>query len=84
MAAQAQRAASGAAIIRQNAANANMMRGRGRPQTVTKSSPSGGTVLRNNMGPVRQQVPGGGMQMLNNFQLGSAGQYVQVRGALGV
>lgn len=76
MAAQAQRAASGAALQRQNAANAAMMRGRGRPQTITKPSATG-TVLRNNQQPLRPQIPG--MVLPNNFQLGAAGQYIQVR-----
>lgn len=76
MAAQAQRAASGAALQRQNAVNAAMMRGRGRPQTITKPSPTG-TVLRTNQQPLRPQIPG--MVLPNNFQLGAAGQYIQVR-----
>lgn len=79
MAAQAQRAASGAANIiqRQNtaAATAAMMRGRGRPQTVTKTSPAG-TVLRTNPTQIRPQIPG--MILPNNFQLKSPGQYIQV------
>lgn len=76
MAAQAQRAASGAAMQRQNAVNAAMMRGRGRPQTITKPSPTG-TVLKNNQQSLRPQIPG--MVLPNNFQLGAAGQYIQVR-----
>lgn len=81
MAAQAQRTASNqAAIQRQTAAAANaaMMRGRGRPQTVTKPSPAG-TVLRTNQQPMRgqQQMPGG-MVLPTNFQLNSPGQYGQV------
>ena len=76
MAAQAQRAASAAALQRQNAVNAAMMRGRGRPQTVTKTSP-GGTILRNNQSPLsRPQVSG--MMMSNNFQMGASGQFIQV------
>ncbi|XP_037050825.1 uncharacterized protein LOC119084836 isoform X2 [Bradysia coprophila] len=77
MAAQAQRAASGAAMQRQNAVNAAMMRGRGRPQTVTKPSPAG-NVLRTNQQPLRPQIPG--MVLPNNFQLGAAGQYIQQPG----
>lgn len=76
MAAQAQRAASGAAMQRQNAAvNAALMRGRGRPQTVTKPSPAG-NVVRTNQQPLRPQIPG--MVLPNNFQLGAAAQYIQV------
>lgn len=79
MAAQAQRTASNQAIQRQNAAAANaaMMRGRGRPQTVTKPSP-GGTVLRTNQQPMRGQQMPGGMVLPTNFQLNSPGQYGQV------
>lgn len=77
MAAQAQRAASAAALQRQNAVNAAMMRGRGRPQTITKTSPVG-TVLRTNQSPInRPQMPGG-MVLPNNFQLNNSGQFIQV------
>lgn len=86
MAAQAQRAASNQASIQQRqtaaaAANAAMMRGRGRPQTVTKTSPSG-TVLRNNQTPMRGQQMPGGMILPNNFQLSSPGQYGQVSASM--
>ncbi|KAJ6643900.1 MOG interacting and ectopic P-granules protein 1, partial [Pseudolycoriella hygida] len=77
MAAQAQRAASGAAMQRQNAVNAALMRGRGRPQTITKPTPTG-TILRTNQQPIRPQI--GGMVLPNNFQLGTAGQFIQVAG----
>lgn len=80
MAAQAQRAASGAAMQqRQNAVNAAMMRGRGRPQTVTKTSPVG-TVLRGNhhTPPARPPILPSNMNMPTNFQIGSSGQFIQV------
>lgn len=82
MAAQAQRAASGAAMQqRQNAVNAAMMRGRGRPQTVTKTSPVG-TVLRgqHHTPPARPPPLPSNMNMPTNFQIGSSGQFIQVCG----
>lgn len=82
MAAQAQRTASNQAAIQQRqtaaAAQAALMRGRGRPQTVTKTSPAG-TVLRTNQTPMRGQQMPGGMILPTNFQLNSPGQYGQVR-----
>lgn len=78
MAAQAQRAATAAALQRQNAANAAaLMRNRGRPQTITKTS----TPIINNVRPNQQNIRpqmAGGIVLPNNFQLTNAGQYIQV------
>lgn len=95
MAAQAQRAASGAALQQQrqqqqqlqqqqqqlqNIANAAMMRGRGRPQTVTKTSPAGTILRANQHGQLNrggQNMPAG-LSLPTNFQIGAAGQFIQV------
>lgn len=79
MAAQ-QRAATANIIPRQTAAQqAALMRGRGRPQTITKITP-GGTVLRTGQQSMRAQLPTG-MVLPNNYQLAttaSGGQFLQV------
>lgn len=78
MAAQAQRAATAAALQRQNAANATaLMRNRGRPQSIVKTAPIVNNV-RTNQQNIRPQMAGG-MVLPNNFQLTNAGQYIQVR-----
>lgn len=79
MAAQAQRSATNAAALqRQNVANATMMRGRGRPQNITKAQP-GGAVMRNNIQPqhLNRNLPGLSMQN-TSYQLNAAGQFIQV------
>lgn len=48
---------------------------RGRPQTVTKTTPNGGTVLRGANAPVRATMPTG-MVLPNNYQI-AAGQLIQ-------
>lgn len=79
MAAQAQRAASGAAMQqRQNAVNAAMMRGRGRPQTVTKTSPVGTIMRGNHHTPAARPPPLPSNMNMPNFQIGSSGQFIQV------
>lgn len=77
MAAQAQRAATAAALQRQNAANAKaLMQNRGRPQTIAKTTPIVNNI-RTNQQNIRPQMAGG-MVLPNNFQLTNAGQYIQV------
>lgn len=77
MAAQAQRAATAAALQRQNAANATAaMRNRGRPQNIAKTVPIVNNV-RTNQQNIRPQMAGG-MVLPNNFQLTNAGQFIQV------
>lgn len=82
MAAQAQRAASGAAALqRQNLANAALLRNRGRPQQPvmnnTKPIPVGSILRANQPGSIRPQNMAG-MILPNNFQLAAAGQFIQV------
>lgn len=75
MAAQAQRAATAAALQKQTPQNVGAIRSRGRPQTVTKPSPTG-TVLRTNQTMPPQMA--GGMILPTNFQMTNSGQYIQV------
>lgn len=78
MAAQAQRAATAAALQRQNAANAAaLIRNRGRPQNIAKTAPIVNNNVRTNQQNIRPQMAAG-MVLPNNFQLTNAGQYIQV------
>lgn len=82
MAAQAQRSATNAvALQRQNLANQTAMRGRGRPVTITKTSPAG-TVMRNNIQTQPQHLgnramPGLSMQN-SSYPMHATGQFNQV------
>lgn len=80
MAAQAQRAATAAAIQRQNAANAAaMMKNRGRPQSIPKTMPVvNNNIVRANQQAMRPQVPGA-VVLPQNFNMNTPGQYIQVR-----
>lgn len=85
MAAQAQRSATTVAMQRQNIANSPAMRGRGRPQTITKTSPVG-NVMRNNIQTppqhlVNRSLPGLSMQN-TGYQMHPSGQFVQVIAAI--
>lgn len=82
MAAQAQRAATAAAMQRQTTMNVNAINknNRGRPQTITKVMPT--TIANNNIRATQQQavrppIPGG-VVLPNNFQVSNPGQYIQV------
>lgn len=77
MAAQAQRAATAAAIQRQNAANAAAMKNRGRPQTVSKTMQTTNNNMRPQQQAIRPQVAGG-IVLPNNFQMTNPGQFIQV------
>lgn len=79
MAAQAQRAATAAAIQRQNAANAAaMMKSRGRPQSIAKTIPTVNNNIRpNQQSLMRPNVPGS-VVLPNNFDV-NTGQYIQVK-----
>lgn len=79
MAAQAQRAATAAAMQKQVPQNLAANRSRGRPQTITKPSPTG-TVLRTNQ-PMAPQLTTG-LVLPNNFQMANAGQFIQVSEAV--
>lgn len=84
MAAQAQRAATAAALQRQNAANAAaLIRNRGRPQNIAKTVPIVNNNIRTNQQNIRPQMAAG-MVLPNNFQLTNAGQYIQVSVAFGI
>lgn len=76
MAAQAQRAATAAAIQRQNTANAAALKNRGRVQNIPKTMPP-----NNNMRPQQQAIrpPANvGVVLPNNFQMSNPGQFLQV------
>lgn len=81
MAMQAHRAAAAAALQKQQQQQIqppqmNVIKNRGRPQTITKPSP-GGTVLRTNQA-MPSQMPAGGIFLPNNFSINNAAQYIQV------
>lgn len=90
MAAQAQRAATAAAMQRQTTANVNTniaaptmnigtVKNRGRPQTITKVMPTTNNNIRaaQQQQAMRPQIPGG-VVLPNNFQMSNPGQYIQV------
>lgn len=75
MAAQAQRAATAAAIQRQNVVNAATNKNRGRPQTISKTLPNN----NNNIRATQQtQIRPQGVVLPNNFHMTNPGQYIQV------
>lgn len=82
MAAQAQRAATAAAIQRQTAINVNAVKNRGRPQTISKVMPT----INNNIRPTQpaniRPPMTGGVVLPNNFQVTNPGQYIQVQNYL--
>lgn len=79
MAAQAQRAATNAAVIqRQAVMNVNAVKNRGRPQTISKVLPTVNNNIRPTpQQPIRPQISGG-VVLPNNFQVTNPGQYIQV------
>lgn len=84
MAAQAQRAATAAALQRQTtmnvaavAAAAVPVKNRGRPQNITKVLPTANNNMRTTQQAMRPQISGG-VVLPNNFQVSNTGQYIQV------
>lgn len=81
MAAQAQRAATAAAIQRQTAINVNAVKNRGRPQTISKVMPTMNNNIRPTQ-PANMRPPmTGGVVLPNNFQVTNPGQYIQPTGS---